>query len=128
MPITQVMARCASSWRASSWFSHPGFTSSWLHIILAPWMKVSKSPGARMPKGRSLYLLKLVPRILIQTCCSSISHILARVSTYRNTVKRMVGWVTISHYNFTLLQVPTVNLSSISMEVRWLYSQNISEN
>ena len=34
--------------------------------------------------------LNLVHRILIQTCCSSISYILVRVSIYRNNVKRMV--------------------------------------
>ena len=67
-------------------------------------MKVSKSPRAGMPEGWGLYFLKLVPKILVQTCCSYISHILVRVSTYRNSVKRMVGWVTISHcYNFPLL-------------------------
>ena len=57
IPIRQVMVR-----GASSWFSHPGCTSSWLQ-----WLKVSKSPGAGMPEGQGLYLLKLVPRILKQT-------------------------------------------------------------
>ena len=34
-----------------------------------------------------------------------INYVLVRVSTYRNNVKRMVGWVTSSHhYNFSLLQ------------------------
>ena len=42
--------------------------------------------GAEMPEGQSLYLLKLVSRILIQTCCLSKSYIL--VSTYRNNVKK----------------------------------------
>ena len=82
----------------------PGFTSSGLYIILSPWSKVSKSPGAQMPEGRRMYLLKLVPRILIQPCCSSTSYVLVRVSTYRNNGKRIVGWVTISHcYNFPSL-------------------------
>ena len=60
-------------------------------------MKVSKSPRAGILEGWSLYLLKLVPRILIWTPCLSASYILVRVSTYRNNAKRMVGWVTISH-------------------------------
>ena len=47
-----------------------------------------------MPKGWSLYLLKLVSRILIQTYCLSANYILVRVSIYGNDVKRMVGWVT----------------------------------
>ena len=45
-----------------------------------------------MTEVQSLYLLKLVPRILIQTC-------------YRNIVKIIVGWVTIPHcYYSPLLQ------------------------
>ena len=44
-----------------------------------------------MLESPGLYLLKLVPRILIQTCCSLTSYTLVRVSTYRNNVKRMVG-------------------------------------
>ena len=89
IPIRQVMVRYASSW-----CGHPGST-----------LMVSKSPGTRIPEGQRLYLLKLVPRILIQTCCLSLCYILVRVSTYRNNVKRMLGWVTISHsYNFLLLQ------------------------
>ena len=96
-------------------------SSSRLHVLLAPRLKASKSPRAGIPEGWSLYLLKLDPRILIQTCYSSTSCTLVRVSTYRNIVKRMVRWVTISHrYNFPLLHNPTVNFSSISMEVRWL--------
>ena len=64
IPIRQVMV-----WRTSSWLSHSGFPSSQLHIILAPRVKASKSPRAGMPEGQSLYLLKLVPRIPIQTHC-----------------------------------------------------------
>ena len=107
IPIRQVMVLCASSW-----FSHPGLRSSQLHITLAPRMKVSKSPGTGMLKGGGLYLLKLVPRILIHTCCSSISYILVKVSTCRNNVKRTVGWATISHhYNFPLLQLLRLNIN-----------------
>ena len=98
--IRQVMA-----WWASSWLGHPGLTSSWLYVTLAPRMKVSKSSGAGMAEGQSLYLLKLIARILIQTCCTSTSYTLVRASIYRNNVKRMLGWVTISHrYSFPLLQ------------------------
>ena len=64
IPIRLVMVRCAASW-----FSRPGFLSSQLHVILDPWLKVSKFPRAHILKDWSLYLLKLVPRILIQTCC-----------------------------------------------------------
>ena len=89
IPVRQVMVGCASSW---------------LHIILVPWLKVSNSLGAVMPKvsnslgavltkvtnslgavmpeGRSLQLLKSVPKILIQTCCLSTSYTLVRISTY----------------------------------------------
>lgn len=35
------------------------------------WLKVSKPPGAGMCEGRSLLLLKSVPRILKQTGCLS---------------------------------------------------------
>ena len=81
---------------ASSWFIHPGGS-------------VGKSPRARMLGGRGLYLLKLVPRILVQARCSSTSCILVRVSTYRNNVKRIVRWPTIFHcYYFPLLQFSTV--------------------
>ena len=75
---------------------HPAL-SSWLHVTLAPWLKVSKSPGPEMLEDWSLFPLKLVPRILTQTCCSSTRYILGRVSTYRNNVKRIMGEVTISH-------------------------------
>ena len=69
-------------------------------------MKVSISPRAGMLEGQCLYLLKLVPRIVIQTCCSFSSFMLVRVSIYRNNVKGLVGWVTISHhYNFLLLHI-----------------------
>ena len=83
--------------QASPWCSHPGFPSSWLHIILAPWWKASKFPRHGIPEGWSLCLLKLVPRILIQTCCSSISYRLFRISTDRSNVKRMVGQIRILH-------------------------------
>ena len=49
-------------------------------------------------QGRSLYLLKLVARILIQTRCLSTSYVLVKISYYRNSVKRTLGWVTISHH------------------------------
>ena len=71
VPIRQVRI-----WCASSWFSHPGSTSPQLHAILGPWLKVSKPLRAGMPERQSLYLLKLVPTILIQTCCLSSSYIL----------------------------------------------------
>ena len=64
-----VLIRQMMVWCASSWFSHPG------SAILAPQLKVSKFPGAGMLEGQNLYLLNLVPRILLQTCCSSLSHI-----------------------------------------------------
>ena len=88
-------------------------------VILASLLKVSKYPRAGMPEGRSLYLLKLVPRILTQTCCSSTSYIL--VSTYRNNVKRMVEWVTIPHYNFPLLQFQRV----VRLRTQDLESENL---
>ena len=80
----------------------------WRHIIPAlchpaPWIKASKPPGAGMLKGRSIYLLKLVPRILIQTYSSSTSYILARISTYKKKKKgKKDGGV---GYNFPLLQI-----------------------
>ena len=67
----QVIVLCAPSW-----FSHPGFTSCWLPVVLAPRLKVSKPPGAGMLEGWSLSILKPVPRIPTKTCCSSTSHIL----------------------------------------------------
>ena len=91
----------------SSWFSHPGFTTSQLHVILDPRLKVSKFPGAEVLEGQGLNLSKLVPWILIQTCCASTSYTLVRVHTYGNNVKRMVGWVTISCYSFPPLQTET---------------------
>ena len=60
-------------------FHHPGFTSSWI------------------AEGQSLYILKLVSRIPIQTGYLSTSFILVRVGICKNTVKRMVGWVAIPH-------------------------------
>ena len=44
-------------------------------------MKVDKSPRAEMLEGWDLYLLKLFPRICIQTCYSSIRHILESALT-----------------------------------------------
>ena len=79
--IRQVMVQCASSW-----FSHPGFHS-----------KVSKSLRGGMAEDQSLYLSKLVPRILIQRCCLSSSYMLVTVGFCRNNAKRMVGWVVIPH-------------------------------
>ena len=79
-------------------------SSSWLHVVPASGVKVSKSLGTGMLEGQSLYLLKLAPRILMQICCSLTSYILVTVSIYRNNVKRMAGWVTIFHcYNLPLL-------------------------
>ena len=83
---------------------HPGSaiqpTSPWCYIALAPWLKVSMCPGAGMPEGWSLCLSKLVPRILIPTCCLSTDYVLVR-HTRRNDVRRMVGRVRIPHcYNF----------------------------
>ena len=62
--------------------------------ILVLHLEVSKPPRAEMTECQCLYLLKLVPRILTQTCCLSTSYILVRVSIYRNNVERMAGWVT----------------------------------
>ena len=81
---------------------HPGSTSSRLHAVQAPRRKGSRSPRAGVLEDQSLYLLKLLLRILTQTCCSSTSYVSVRVSTCRNTVKRILGWVpiltvTISH-------------------------------
>ena len=42
--------------------------------------------------------MKLVPRIITQTCCLSTSYTLVRVSIYRNNAKRKVGWVIIPGY------------------------------
>lgn len=73
---------------------------SWSYFILVLQLKVSKSLGTWMTEG-DLYFLKLVPKILIQTCCSSTSYILVTVSIYRNNVKIMVGWVTLPYYYIT---------------------------
>ena len=77
----------------------------WPRIILTPPLKGSKSPRARIPEGLSLYISRLVPRILKQTYHLSTNYELVKVSTYRMHVqKRMVRWVTIfHHYNFPLL-------------------------
>ena len=69
-----------------------------------------------MPEGWSQYLVKLFPEILTQTCSLSISYTLVKVSTYRNKVKRMVGWDSLPHcYIFPLLQC------SISLSVTRLF-------
>ena len=70
-------------------------------VSLALRLEVSKSPGAGMPEAQRLYLLKLVPRILIQTCCLSTSSILARVSIYKNNVRRRGA----GGYNFPAVTV-----------------------
>ena len=77
--------------------------SSWITGVLAPWLKVSKSPGAGMPEGWHLCLLKLVPRILTQTCCSSASCTLVRVRTYRNNATRVAGGLHYLHNNLNLV-------------------------
>ena len=59
IPIRQMMVYIILVWS-------PRLLSSWLHIILVPQLRVSKSPGAGMPGSQSLYLLKRVPRILMQ--------------------------------------------------------------
>ena len=74
----QVRVWCAPSWLLTSWF----------YIILVSCLEASKSPGAGMPEGQSLYLLESVSRILVQTGCSSTNHTLVRVCTYRNSVER----------------------------------------
>ena len=80
---------------------HPGFMVEGQHILQS-WNDGSLECAS----------LKLVPRILTQTCCSSTSYILIRVSTYRTNVKGMVGWVTIPHrYNRTQILTQT--------EARW---------
>ena len=94
IPIRQVMVHCASPW-----FSHPGLTWSWLYINLAGWLKVNTSLWAGMPEGQSLYLLKLVPRILIQTCYSSTSY----MSQSQHLQKQCQKNDGVS-YNFPLLQ------------------------
>nr|KAF6324781.1 hypothetical protein mMyoMyo1_008251 [Myotis myotis] len=73
----QVTVWCASSWSLSSWS----------YVILVLHLKVSKSSRTGTTDSWSLYLLKLIPRILIQTCC-----------LFTETMsKKMVGWVTIFH-------------------------------
>ena len=52
-----------------------------------------------MSDGRGLYLLKLVPRILIQTCCSSTSYILVSQHLQKQRVKNGGAG-----YNFPPLQ------------------------
>ena len=82
--------------------------SPWPHVILAPWMKVRKSPGAGMSEIWSLYLLKFLG--FYTSMLFIYSYILFRVSTYRNNVKRMVGRVTISRrYNFPTVAAREAN-------------------
>nr|KAF6426438.1 hypothetical protein HJG59_009142 [Molossus molossus] len=52
--------------------------------------EVSNSPRAGMTEGWSLHLLKLVSRILTQTCCLSTNYVFVRVGIYRDNVKRMM--------------------------------------
>ena len=90
MLIREVTVRSVSSW-----LSRPAFRSSEL-----PGRRSANLPElgclkAGLPESRVLYLVKLVPRILIQTCCASMSYTLVRVGTHRN-VKRIVGRVRIS--------------------------------
>lgn len=54
-----------------------------------------------MTTGRSLHLLKSVPKVLTRTCCLSTSYISVKVRTYRNSVKRMLGGC----YNTPLLHI-----------------------
>ena len=68
-------------------------------VILAPLLKVRKSPRAGMTEGQGLYLLELVSRILIQTCCLYTSYIFVRVSISETMSKN--GGV---GYNVPLLQ------------------------
>ena len=90
IPVKQGMACCASSW-----FSLPGFTSSWLY----GWKSANLLELGCL-KSEPVSFEQLVPRIMTQSCCVSVSYTLGRVSIYRNNVKRMVGWVTILHgYN-----------------------------
>ena len=70
-----------------------------------------------MLEGPSLYLLKLVPRILIQTYYSSISYTLVRVSIYRNDVKRLrVGWISHPYNRASICEVqPLVATSQVTV-------------
>ena len=45
-----------------------------------------------MPEGQGLYLLELVPKVVIQTCCSCASYTSVRVGTDRSSASRIVGW------------------------------------
>ena len=108
IPIRQVRIGCALPGLVILASSHP--ESALL-------LKVSKSLGTGLLEGRGLYLLKLAPRILIGTYYSSVSYILARISTYRNYVKRMVRWVTIFHGHIPGLW-PAQMLLSFSF-LRW---------
>ena len=66
-------------------------------------MKVGKFPGAGKPDGRSLYLLELFSRILIQTCCPSTSYILDSALTRTVLVEWQGG-----------CQLPTVKFSTVA--------------
>ena len=111
IPIRQAMARAHRPGLVTLAPRHPGF-----YIILAPQLKVSRSPRAGRPEGQSLYLWKSFPRILIQTCCFSASYESVRVSAYRNNVKRKVGWATIPHYSNSLLwQFSTVTVPPVAL-------------
>ena len=83
---------------------HPGYMSPWIHVTLAPQLKASESPRTGMPEGQSLYLLKLVPRILIQTCCSCTSYLLESALTETMSKEWWVG------YNFPPLEFSTVTV------------------
>lgn len=97
-------------WRASSWSS-----SSWFYIILVLQLKVNKSPRTGMTEGWHLHLLKLISRILMQTCCLFTSCILARVSIYRDNVKRMVGW-----FRFPRITLSPVKMEELSFLLSWI--------
>ena len=90
-----ILIRQVMVWWASSCFSHPGFTSSQLHTILAPWLKVSKSPQGGMPQGRSLYFSKFLGFYTNMLFIYKL-HISQSQHLHKN-VRRMVGWVRIPH-------------------------------
>lgn len=64
--------------------------------ILLVAVEGQQASAAGMTEGWSLCLWRLVPRILIQTCCFSTSCPLVRAHIYRNNIKRTVGWVTVT--------------------------------
>ena len=88
-------------------------------VILASLLKVSKSPGAGMPEGQSRYLLKLVSRILIETCHSSYKlHISQSLHLEKQCRKNGGVGYSFSPLQFSTVTNPHINLSFISMEVR----------